>query len=228
MPKEFKNYKVGTPVNQLQVCPLFKNTTAWAQISCCACGNKINTMANKHISLVKSAFRLSLHLSQREYADWLGISRSVLNMFENGKRSLPLQAHLKHSQLVAAQHQLSVTSQTKALPGPVDTEACCGLLKRHLTHCNNTLKDLQRQQRRMDTRHQKLHGRREALLLIQSCSGPGCTTNEEKWLADKCAANDHAVSCSQPAKLFLLQHKINMLQTEIAATQQAMAGLKEG
>ncbi len=179
-------------------------------------------MANKHISLVKSAFRLSLHLSQREYAALLGISRSVLNMFENGKRSLPLHAHLKHSRLVIAWHESTQATQPKVLGAPADAEACCHVLKQHLRHCHNTLTELRRQQRRMDTRYNKLQGRQEALQLIRNCTGPDCDVNEEKWLAAKCTANEHAVSCSKPEKQFLLQHQINMLLAEITATEEAI------
>ncbi len=178
-------------------------------------------MANKHISTVKSAFRLSLHLSQREYAALLGISRSVLNMFENGKRSLPLQAHLKHSRLVIASHESNQAREPKALPARADAAACGRVLEQHLRHCHKLLIDLQRQHRRMETRHKKLQDRQEALQFIRRCSGPDCDRNEEKWLAAKCVANEHAIACCKTEKQFLLQHKINMLLAEITATEQA-------
>ena len=186
---------------------------------------KMTTMANKHISMVESAFRRSLQLGQREYAALLGVSRSVLNMYENGKRSLPLPAHLKHSRLLIAWHASTKTTERKAYPAPDISEACCRLLDQHLRHCHNTLMNLQRQQRRMENRHQKLHRRRETLAFIRNCSGPGCDMNEEKWLADKCTANDHALACCKTEQEFLLQHKIQMMLAEIAATEEAISPL---
>ncbi|WP_300601847.1 helix-turn-helix transcriptional regulator [Niabella sp.] len=60
-------------------------------------------------------FRTQLHLSQRELAAFLGISQSLLSMYEKDLRELPAGASLKLSQL---QLQLQQFQRQKPAPDP--------------------------------------------------------------------------------------------------------------
>ena len=185
-------------------------------------------MTRRQVAIVKSAFRESLQLSQREYAAWLQVSRSVLNMYEIGQRSLPTHAHIRHAELQVAQQQLSKGEKQKALPAPADAAACAGLLQRRLQQRQLKLQDLQRQEERADARHKKLHARQHTLQFMTACSEPGCSRQATKWLELTSAVNAHAINCCKPEELFMLQHRIRLLTAEIAATEKALAKLMKG
>lgn len=65
---------------------------------------------------------------------------------------------------------------------------------------------------------------------MQACAGTANAPQqargnkrETKWLELKSQLIEHELCCLQPEKIFITQHKINMLEAEIAATKKAIA-----
>ncbi len=169
--------------------------------------------------------RKNLDLSQQELAAYLGVSRSVISMYERGERELPTAALIKLAELEMALGKL--TRSKKALPRTAvpDRASCRKLLQTHLADCDWKLQGLQRQLKVLEASHQQLHSRAQVLQVMQACSGPGCNKREATWLELQCHVNEHELSCLQPGQVYMLQHKVSMLQLEIAATEKAMGRL---
>ena len=168
----------------------------------------------------KNNIRNSFALSQQEEADYLQVSRSLLNMYESGKRSLPTHAYIKLARLEIARQQVTETN-LQLLPSP-DPATCRQLLAAHLSACHQKLYVLQQQHKALESKLARLQARQQTLELMRTCSLPDCDTREEKWVAYQSFLNTHKLSCVEPGQLFMLQHKINMLLAEIAATEVLM------
>ncbi len=169
--------------------------------------------------------RAQLQLSQQELAAYLGVSRSVISMYERGERTLPTAALIKLSELEIALGK--ITRSKKALPATAapDRATCRKLLQADLADRNWKLQRLQRQLLKMQEAHQQVHGRAQMLEVLRACSGPDCSKGQTKWLDLHGKVNEHQQACLQPATVFMMQHKISMLQLEIAATEKAMRRL---
>ncbi len=64
-------------------------------------------------------FRAQLHLTQQELAVFLGVSQSLLSMYEKDRRELPTQASLKLARLESELHQFQ---QQKTVPAPKEAQ----------------------------------------------------------------------------------------------------------
>ncbi len=171
--------------------------------------------------------RTHLGLSQQEKADWLGVSRSEINMAERRQRSLPTHARVKLHLLEQARQQLDDAQQRSFLPPQVDAAGSEKLLQQHHADCHTSLFAMQERYSKIEARNNKLKLRQQTLALMEICS-KDCSERQRKWLDYQAARNALAVSRIDPGKLFILQHKMTMLLGEIAATEQAIANLRDG
>lgn len=176
----------------------------------------------------KNNLRTSFGLSQQEQADYLQVSRSLLNMYENGKRTLPAHASIKLARLQIARQQLAATKQQEAQVGYPGPATCCQLLQDHVAVCTGKLYKLRRQLKAWQAKFSRLQARQQTLELICACSQPDCDAREEKWIAFNSFMNAQQLSSLDPGKVFMLQHRIDMQLAEIAATEKAIAGIGRG
>lgn len=171
--------------------------------------------------------RTNLGLSQQEKADWLGVSRSEINMAERQQRSLPTHARLKLHLLEQARQQLDEAQQRSFLPDRLDPSICEKLLQQHHADCHTSLFAMQERYSKIEARNNKLKLRQQTLALMEICS-TDCGARQKKWLEYQTALNTLAVGRINPGQLYIMQHKINMLQGEIAATEEAIANFRKG
>lgn len=188
-------------------------------------GNQDTTHFQPTTMRRRNPTRAQLQLSQQELAAYLGVSRSVISMHEQGKRPLPTAALIKLSELEIALGKL--TRSKKALPATVAPERaiCRQLLQAHLADADWKLQRLQRQLHKMQQANQQVQGRAQMLEVLRVCSGPDCSKGATKWLDLNLKVNELQQAGLQPGNIFMMQHKISMVQLEIAATAKAIGRL---
>ena len=114
----------------------------------------------------QDSVRESLSISQQHLADYLGISRSLLSMYEKNLRSLPAKASLKLAELELIYHRLNTkTSRLKTAPSHPEMEKHAvktkKAIKAHADTCNYKIMLLQK---KLDT---MIHEHSKALILQQ-------------------------------------------------------------
>jgi len=108
-----------------------------------------------------TAIRKKLGLTQHELAGLLQVSRSTINMYELGKRSLPVAALLKLGQLEivynqAQQNRLPALRQISTTAAEENTRNLSSILQGKIQACRNKAAQLQQQLQVMQQDHNRL------------------------------------------------------------------------
>ena len=124
-------------------------------------------------------------LSQEKLADWLGVSKSMLQFAEKGERNLPGAASHKLIALIQPVQQLK-ESVTAIRPGPVPFTRPANLAQKHRKKMALHLRTAERLQQQLDAlqvKHPKFATRLALLELVKTIDTALYTATEgdKKW-----------------------------------------------
>ena len=104
----------------------------------------------------KDLLRVRLGISQPDFADYLGVTRSQLAMHEQGSRSLPTEALMKLAKMETTLHSMEQSGGAKTFQPPLHTkmktkhEAIKIKLNDQLEDCTDRLNSIQRRLDKMN------------------------------------------------------------------------------
>ena len=166
-------------------------------------------------------FREKIAVSQQYMAQYLGISRPLLSLYEKGLRSLPTEALLKLSALELAFHQLQQVKNKK--PAPVHpnqqkhADKTKKMMEQHSATCRYKQKLAQRELDKMVKEHTKLNG---LLALLDKLTTAGSKTKTRKfdqlWIEMRKNEAHEKMLLFGNASQAKLQAKIETLDAEAA------------
>ena len=178
--------------------------------------------------------RKQFGLTQEQLANYLGISRSTLNMYEQGQRSLSSGALLKLGRLeiaymAAKESRLQKIKEIKTFAASDNTARIINSLQQKVMECRRLAVVLEKRLQEARQQYDNL-GSLVVLTEIIAVDLPG----DEDMIADnmwldivKKDAYRQAVVVG-PEEQFLLQHRINLLLKEAAAHEAALDQLASG
>ncbi|MBO9595652.1 MAG: helix-turn-helix transcriptional regulator [Niabella sp.] len=167
-------------------------------------------------------FRAQLHLTQQELAVFLGVSQTLLSMYEKNLRELPTQASLKLARLELELHQFqqqkAVPDSKEALQGQKRMQQLERLLDRQarkaevdLLRLDAALDNMRQQQKQLDLK----------LAFIKRLMTPGSPWLEDKPLLQnmeldaEAALNSCDLACQQR-----MAYKLLLLKARAKAARQ--------
>ena len=165
-------------------------------------------------------------LSQQDLADLLYLSRSHINMFEQGKRSLPTVAHEKLVQLEIAwlateQEPETIRTKRAGKAATWDKSEVLQVLSERIEEREWTLKGFEDQLTFIKKEHQKLLRWREVLEQFQNSQPPDRREWIEKWLKFYGLKLQKKIDATDLEKQFLIQFSIDTLKAEIRVAREA-------
>ena len=169
-------------------------------------------------------------LSQQQLADYLGISRSVVSMCEQGKRELPVDALIKLGQL-----EISRNAAVKAKRKPAadatgkgdNTQLALQMrpLEKRLASCRYKAAVLQHRLQRMQQRFDR--ATRQVMVLEDQLNDSQGKKERLKTEIRLYELNKRRTTAN-PAAQFILQHHISLLLAEATAHEKALDLLRTG
>jgi transcriptional regulator with XRE-family HTH domain len=165
-------------------------------------------------------------LSQQDLADFLFVSRSHINMFEQGKRSLPTEAHDKLVQLEAAwqaaeQEPEDIKKKRYRKATRWDNSQVLQVLEDRIAEREWTLQGFEGQLKLVKEEHQKLVRWLEVFGQFIDSQPPGTKKRIEKWMGYYLFKLQKKIDAADPEKQFLLQFSIDTLKAEISVAREA-------
>lgn len=178
------------------------------------------------------AIRTQLDLTQDMLAAYLGVSRSMLNMYEQGKRKLPTPALIKLGRLEMAYHagmQAATNragddaiSSIKNIPEIVEN------LQRRATACRRQAAELDRKLQRAQQGSRHLHTVIQLPELLNgNITATANTAADNLWL-EILEGEARKQAARSAAEKFILQHRLQLLLNEAAAHEAAIDRLQPG
>lgn len=170
-------------------------------------------------------------LSQQDLADFLYLSRSTINMFEQGKRSLPTEAHEKLTQLelawLAADEEPQKVRKTRdRKAADWDKSEVLRVLSERIEEREWTLKGFEDQLKFIKKEHERLLRWRDVLEQFPGKQPPGRREGIEKWMGFYGRKLQKKLDATDPEKQFLLQFSIETLKAEIRVAGEAKEKLQ--
>ncbi|MCF3110709.1 helix-turn-helix transcriptional regulator [Niabella sp. CC-SYL272] len=182
-------------------------------------------------------FRAQLHLTQQELAVFLGISQSLLSMYEKNLRELPVQASLKLARLELELHQFqqqkAISDLKHALHQQKNMRKLETLLNRQARQAEWNLLRLSEALDKMKERQKQLDLK---LAFIKRLMTPGSSWLEDKpllqnMMLDAEAALDGCdVACQQRMtyQLLLLKSRIKIMRQAQETVRQLLKPETDG
>lgn len=178
--------------------------------------------------------REQLSLSQQELADYLQVSRSVINLYELGIRQLPVQALIKLGQLEIICHQakhgkMQVPDKFKLMNETDHTTSHVLALQKRILECRQKAASKIKLAAAMQ---QEYHYLLSALVIMDAwLTGLPQNAGTEKARLQS-EIRQHIMykklKLVSPAEQFVLQHRAEVLLAEAAAHEGALDKLAPG
>lgn len=181
-----------------------------------------------------TAIRKQLGLTQHQLAGLLQVSRSAVNLYELGKRSLPVAAMIRLAQLEISYNQAEQQGKTdfremKTPASEENTRRLAALLQGKIQACRDRATVLQKQLDVMQQEHNK-----NAYLLIAMETWQQEIHNTEPVVKAQMQIEimqyefQQKMICVGREKQLVLQHEINIQVNMAAAYESALDQLSRG
>ena len=178
------------------------------------------------------AIRTQLDLTQDMLAAYLGVSRSMLNMYEQGKRKLPTPALIKLGRLEMAYHAGMLAATNRA--GDDATASIKNIseivqnLQRRATACRRQAAELDRKLQLAQQESRHLHTVIQLPELLKGNNSTTANTAADKLWLEILEEKARKQSAQSAAEKFILQHRLLLLLNEAAAHEAAIDRLQPG
>ncbi len=174
--------------------------------------------------------RNDLKLTQQELADYLQVSRSVINMAERGARSLPGHAFIRlcalETALAKARQPAASTGWGATISHPdLNKDELLTALRNRVTLCSREAEELKRKAVQMSIVYSQLTTLQSALQELQVDPDETIAAKDEKWLAVQRAKVSSRLSSVSLAKQCILQLRMNALLAEAAEAEKTIKRL---